>query len=88
MIRPLLDVARGELRDYLAARSESFREDATNADVAIPRNRVRHELIPYLRSHFSPAVTDVLARSAALARQDEEFLARGSNQFGGSDRLN
>src|SRR6185437_5084457 len=45
-----------------------------NADVAIPRNRVRHELIPFLRSRFSPAVADVLAREAALARQDEEFL--------------
>jgi tRNA(Ile)-lysidine synthase len=35
---------------------------------------VRHELIPYLQSQFSPNVTDVLARGAALARQDEEFL--------------
>ena len=75
VIRPLLDVERGALRDYLAARGETFREDASNADVAIPRNRVRHEVIPYFRSHFSPAVTDVLAREAALARQDEEFLA-------------
>jgi tRNA(Ile)-lysidine synthase len=75
VIRPVLDVERDALRAYLAARGEPFREDATNADVAIPRNRVRHELIPYLRSHFSPAVTDVLAREAGLARQDEEFLA-------------
>jgi tRNA(Ile)-lysidine synthase len=75
VIRPLLEIERAALRDYLAARGETFREDATNADVAIPRNRVRHELIPYLRSHFSPAMTDVLARAAELARQDEEFLS-------------
>ena len=74
VIRPLLDVERASLRAYLAECRETFREDATNADVRIPRNRVRHELIPYLRSHFSPAVTDVLARAAGLARQDEEFL--------------
>jgi len=74
VIRPLLDLDRAALRDYLAARDEAFREDSTNADVAIPRNRVRHELIPYLRSHFSPGVTDVLARAAELARQDEDFL--------------
>jgi tRNA(Ile)-lysidine synthase len=74
VIRPLLDVDRAALRDYLAARDASFREDLTNADVEIPRNRVRHELIPYLRSHFSPGVTDVLARAAELARQDEDFL--------------
>ena len=74
VIRPFLEIERAALREYLAALGETFREDASNADVAIPRNRVRHELIPYLQSHFSPGVTDVLARSAALARQDEEFL--------------
>ena len=74
VIRPLIDLERGALRDYLAAHGEAFREDATNADVSIPRNRVRHELIPLLQTRFSPAVTDVLAREAALARDDEEFL--------------
>jgi tRNA(Ile)-lysidine synthase len=74
VIRPLLDVDRGALREYLSARGAMFREDATNADVAVPRNRVRHALLPYLRSHFSPGVTDVLARAAELARQDEDFL--------------
>ena len=74
VVRPLLDVARDDLRAYLAARGQAFREDASNADLAIPRNRVRHELIPALRSRFSPAITDVLAREAALARQDDEFL--------------
>jgi tRNA(Ile)-lysidine synthase len=75
VIRPLLEIEREALRVYLAAQGETFRVDASNADVAIPRNRIRHEVIPYLRSHFSPAITDVLAREAAIARHDEEFLA-------------
>src|SRR5262249_48606060 len=74
VIRRLLDIERGTLRDYLSACGQPFREDASNADVAIPRNRVRHEILPLLGSRFSPAITDVLAREAALARQDEEFL--------------
>ena len=74
VIRPLLDAGRAELRAYLVSIGETFREDASNADVRIPRNRIRHELIPYLALHVSPGVTDVLARDAALARQDEEFL--------------
>jgi len=74
VIRPLIDVERAALREYLAAGGQAFREDATNADVSIPRNRVRHELIPLLESRFSPAVVDVLAREAALARDDEDFL--------------
>jgi len=74
VVRPLIEVERAALRAFLDQHGESFREDATNADVSIPRNRVRHELIPFLRSHFSPGVVGVLAREAALARQDEEFL--------------
>jgi tRNA(Ile)-lysidine synthase len=74
VVRPLLDAPREDLRAYLAARGQAFREDASNADLSIPRNRVRHELIPALRSRFSPGITDVLAREAALARQDDEFL--------------
>jgi tRNA(Ile)-lysidine synthase len=74
VIRPLIEVERRALREYLAARGEGWREDATNRDVRIPRNRVRHELIPLLESQFSSAVVTTLAREAALARQDEDFL--------------
>jgi tRNA(Ile)-lysidine synthase len=76
IVRPLLEVTRGELRAYLAERGIGFREDASNADVSIPRNRVRHELIPFLQRAFSPAVVDVLAREAAVARADEDRLQK------------
>ena len=75
VIRPLIELERAELRGYLAGRREPFREDASNADVAFARNRVRHELLPLLESRFSTGVTHILAREAELARQDEEFLA-------------
>lgn len=74
VVRPLLDVTRAELRAYLAEHGIAFRDDASNADVSIPRNRVRHELIPFLQRAFSPAVVDVLAREAAVARDDEDLL--------------
>jgi tRNA(Ile)-lysidine synthase len=83
VIRPLLEVSRAELREYLAGLGELFREDASNADVRIPRNRVRHELIPYLETHFSGGLTDVLSREAELARVDEAFLARQAIELTG-----
>ena len=61
MIRPVLDIRRADLRRFLEARGEAFREDATNADVSIPRNRVRHELIPYIESRFSHVASELLA---------------------------
>ena len=74
VIRPLLDCSRDELRTFLREERIEFREDSTNADVAIPRNRVRHELIPFLQARFSPGVIGVLDREAAIAREDAEFF--------------
>jgi tRNA(Ile)-lysidine synthase len=76
VVRPLLDIDRDELRTYLAALDQPFREDESNLDLSIPRNRVRHELLPLLVRDFSPGITEVLAREAEIARQDEDRLQR------------
>jgi len=72
--RPLLEVRRDDVRAWLEARGVPFRTDLTNTDEAFTRNRVRHRLIPLLQQEFSPAIVDVLAREAAIARDDEEHL--------------
>jgi tRNA(Ile)-lysidine synthase len=75
-IRPLLDVRRDDLREFLRQRQQAFCEDESNRDLSIPRNRIRHELLPYLVRHVSPGVADVLAREAELARLDADYLDR------------
>ena len=74
VVRPLVDISRDELRSYLASIGQTYCEDVSNADVSIPRNRVRHELLPLLQERFSPSIKDVLAREAAIARRDEDRL--------------
>jgi tRNA(Ile)-lysidine synthase len=76
VVRPLIDVRRDELRQYARDNGLRFQEDATNLDVRIPRNRVRHELLPYLVREFSPRMAEVLAREAALAQDDDDRLQR------------
>ena len=78
LLRPMLSLSRRDVLDHLAARALSWREDASNADLAIARNRVRHELIPYLERHFNPAVREALARSAALLAEDADALDSGA----------
>lgn len=72
IVRPLLCATRSEVEAFLAARSQPWREDATNGDMALTRNRVRRELMPQLRS-FNPRVDEALANLAVLAREDHFF---------------
>lgn len=76
IVRPLLETSRQRLREFAADRQLAFRDDETNQDLSIPRNRVRHELLPYLSRAFSPGIVEVLAREASLAQIDEDHLQR------------
>jgi len=84
LLRPLLGVSREEVLAHLRARFLPWLEDPTNADPAHRRNRVRHELLPYLESRFNPRVRAVLARAASLLADEaahvrseaEELLRR------------
>jgi len=84
VIRPLIEIPRAELRQYAQDHRLHWCEDDTNTDLSIPRNRVRHELIPYLAREFSPAIVEVLAREAAIARDDEDWLHREAIDFASS----
>src|SRR5688572_8287520 len=70
IVRPLLGCRRLELREFLNDRQELFREDASNLDLSIPRNRLRHELMPVIE-RLAPGGVAALARAAALAADDE-----------------
>jgi len=73
VVRPVLEVRRAELREFLAERKQSWREDATNQDTARLRARIRQRLLPLLEQEFQPAAVERLARLAAHARREEEF---------------
>jgi tRNA(Ile)-lysidine synthase len=78
VIRPFLESSRTEVRAFLESHHVEFCEDASNADLRIPRNSVRHDLIPYLQKNFSSGIVDVLDREAAIARDDHEFLEKAA----------
>lgn len=74
VIRPLLGLRRADLRAYLRARKQSWREDATNLDTQRTRARIRKTLVPLLESKFQPAVVSHLCQLAELARKDDAWL--------------
>ncbi len=75
LVRPLLDVPRAEIEAWLAERGIQARVDATNADPAFLRNRLRTSLIPAIEA-LNPAFKDALTRSAAATAGDLDFVER------------
>jgi tRNA(Ile)-lysidine synthase len=84
VIRPLLDVRRLEVEAWLAAERLPYRDDPTNRDLTIPRNRIRHELLPYLARHTGEGILEVLARQAVIAREDADYLEHVATETSGS----
>ncbi len=72
-VRPLLGATRRSAREYLAGMNAPWREDSSNSDTRMFRNRVRRELMPLLES-YSPGVMDALNRLAELSRIDEDYF--------------
>jgi tRNA(Ile)-lysidine synthase len=60
--------------EFLAAIGQDFREDRSNRDVRFTRNRLRHELLPYLAEHFNSDVTEALVRLARHATQAQATI--------------
>lgn len=63
LLRPLLEVSRAELVSYANDCKLEWIEDSSNADIAIDRNFLRHEIIPDLQTRW-PALAEALSRSA------------------------
>ena len=61
-IRPLLIVSRKEIEDYASKHDLTFRTDKSNSDVAIPRNAIRHLIIPFLKEHLNENLEDNLLK--------------------------
>lgn len=73
IIRPLLNASKTDLRDFLTKRSQSWREDSSNASRDFDRNRIRLDLIPLLERDWNPEVSKTLAQTANLAFEDRQF---------------
>ena len=65
-VRPLLGCRDAELKAYLAKYGEQWREDATNDDTTIERNKVRHEVIPFLERTLDRHLVEHIAKITRL----------------------
>lgn len=74
IVRPLLGVWRSEIDRYVAEHRLEFREDATNKEVGARRNRLRHEIVPWLEKQFGRNLRANLWRAASILAEEEALL--------------
>ncbi|MCX7943722.1 MAG: tRNA lysidine(34) synthetase TilS [Deltaproteobacteria bacterium] len=64
IIRPLLSLSRSEVMEYAKENNIKFVEDTTNRDKRYLRNRIRLELMPFIKKEFNPSIEDALCSIA------------------------
>jgi tRNA(Ile)-lysidine synthase len=85
IVRPLLDQQKSALRKVARITGIPFSDDATNAEIEIERNRVRHVLIPALKK-FSPAIAETVPRLMELAGADAQAIGDWAERWLASKR--
>ncbi len=78
LLRPLLTVTRSEVIEHCENYRLSFRNDSSNLSTDLTRNRIRHTLLPLLRT-FNPAFDETLIRTSQLIADDDDFLQKISS---------
>ena len=81
LVRPLLDATKAELREFVRERKIHFRDDATNATLDAPRNRVRNELLPLLLRHYQPALAKTVLRLMEIVGAESDFVGETARQW-------
>lgn len=74
LVRPLLAITRSETATFCENADLQVWQDITNQDCQYARNRIRAEVIPYLKAHFNPQAEQALAQTAELLQADVEYL--------------
>ncbi len=78
-IRPLIDVSRDEIIHFLNKSGIAFRQDSSNESNIHLRNKIRLELLPYLKNEYNPKIDEALAQMAEILREENKFIRESVN---------
>lgn len=80
LVRPLLSWHRQEILTFLETTEQEFRVDSSNNDTSIPRNALRHEILPLLKEKVHPGSAAALLRLSRTATRLQRDLEALSSQ--------
>ena len=74
IVRPLIDIQRNEIMEYLAVKGLDYIMDSSNRDLRLLRNKIRSRLIPELQTEYNPKCVDSLNRMATILTAEEKWI--------------
>ena len=80
IIRPILCLNREEIEEYCEKNNLNPRIDASNYERIYSRNKVRLDILPYMKENFNKDIIDTLNRMTLLLQKDNEFIEEYSNK--------
>ncbi len=80
LIRPLLEITRPEIIAHCEHYGVAFRTDSSNLSTDFTRNRVRHELLPTLRT-YNPRFDEALLRIGERIAEDDDYLNHAATEL-------
>jgi tRNA(Ile)-lysidine synthase len=81
LVRPLLELTRSQTEKFCHNFNLPIWEDSTNQNLQYARNRIRQELLPYLKANFNLQVESHLAQTAELLQAEVEYLEQTARQL-------
>ncbi|MFC1856581.1 tRNA lysidine(34) synthetase TilS [Thermodesulfobacteriota bacterium] len=75
IIRPLIMQTKAEIMQFVDEERLSFVSDTSNQDIRFLRNKLRHHLMPLLRTEYNPNITATINRFAAIVREEDSWLS-------------
>lgn len=74
IVRPLIRLKKSEIIDFLSEKGIEYVSDKSNKDVKYFRNRIRQNLIPFLKEFYNPKITETLNRLAYITRCEDAWI--------------
>ena len=74
LVRPMLELRRSEITEWLTVNGFSWREDRSNAETIYLRNRIRHTVLPMLEHELNPGIREAVLRTMNILRAESEFM--------------
>jgi tRNA(Ile)-lysidine synthase len=73
IIRPLIEITRQEIEDYMVRRDLRYVTDPSNFEKHHLRNRIRLDLLPQLKT-YQPRIVEILGQTAGIMRDETRWM--------------